>query len=55
MEQEVCQLFFATFCQISGFKSGKGKKIAGKISFVSTKVHSKVIYISDYAAKWQHH
>jgi hypothetical protein len=37
MEQEVCQLLFAAFCQMFDFVSGKRKRIAGKMTFVITK------------------
>ena len=37
MEQEVCQLFFATFRQMFDFVSGKRTNVAALITFVSTK------------------
>jgi uncharacterized protein (DUF2141 family) len=37
MEQEVCQLFFAVFCQKKLFASGKTTRFAAFLSFVSTK------------------
>jgi hypothetical protein len=36
MEQEVCQLFFATFRQMFDFASGKRTIIAAPCNFVST-------------------
>lgn len=42
IEQEVCQLFFAVFCQIFDFASGKRKEIAALWQFVYTKVNSFV-------------
>jgi hypothetical protein len=37
MEQEVCQLFFAVFCQKKLFVSGKTTRFAAYFPFVSTK------------------
>jgi hypothetical protein len=37
MEQEVCQLLLAAFCQMFDFVSGKRTRIAAKMTFVLTK------------------
>ncbi len=37
MEQEVCQLFFAVFCQKKVFDIGKTTRIAALFQFASTK------------------
>jgi len=42
MEQKVCQLLLAAFCQMFDYVSGKRKSFAAKVTFVFTKEASFV-------------
>jgi hypothetical protein len=46
-------VFFAAFCQILGFSSGKRIKIAVKISFVYTNKFTNEFIVRCFLAKWQ--